>query len=494
MTSIISILFKTAVWITVILQHRISTTAAAAEEETCTFSGDKLCLTIPSLSSCDSAAVVSGDTATCSDAHPCKEATLRGCTTIICSGPLSCYQAKLLDVPDTGTVHCSGTSACFDAEIKAADGASISVECSGPDGCYSANIDTGGAGGTVDCSGKTSCIGDLLFDNPTQITSACLDCTSGGCIRACSYTMPGTASTTATEAMECINNGQNGDCSAGTTSTLGCFSATSTVTVLGKGIIQMRHLQIGDEVLTGNSNQYRAKYSRVYAFGHHSINARTKFYQISTTAAGVLPIEMTGDHLVFVQGKVNPVRADAVQVDDVLVGENGSGLFVKSVTTVEKSGLYAPMTLSGSLLVNGIVSSNYIALQDTHEEFAQLFWGGKGKGQQINFLSHHTLAHLYTTPFRLLCTGISNKLCLARNSDGISVFLDLGVKIALTAERQNVLVSIIFFVVTIPFMTVLSVVENKFGVHLAAFVVLLCFAIAASAIFALKATNDCNKK
>ena len=239
---------------------------------------------------------------------------------------------------------------------------------------------------------------------------------------------------------------------------IGCFSESSTVEVMRKGTVRMSNLEIGDEILTGNSQQ---EYLPVYAFGHHSKHAKAKFYQIATIKDET-PLEMTGEHLVFVQGKVNPVRADSVQVGDILLGNDGSGAAVSAVSMVEKMGLYAPLTASGSLLVNGVVASSYVALQDTDKEYLQI-----SGGSQINVLSHNTFAHLFMTPFRLLCMGVSDNLCQAYDLDGIPRLVGFVMKTVKKTGKQNMFVQVLFFALTMPLLVALLVAEKVFGASVA---------------------------
>lgn len=105
--------------------------------------------------------------------------------------------------------------------------------------------------------------------------------------------------------------------------------------VKGKGVIAMKDLKIGDKVLT--SNQYQT----VYALGHYNPYQEAKFLKIFT---GNTHIEVTPDHLLYMQDKVNPVRASSIQAGDILFPSAN----VKHVKEVVKTGLYTPLTPDGS--------------------------------------------------------------------------------------------------------------------------------------------------
>jgi hypothetical protein len=167
-----------------------------------------------------------------------------------------------------------------------------------------------------------------------------------------------------------------------------CFSEIATVDVLGKGSVQMKNLEVGDRVFTGES------YESVYAFAHKLADVKGHFLQIETDNGSSL--EITGDHLMFVDGQSSAVRAESVKVGDAL-----SGARVTKVGAVERNGIYAPFTTDGKLVVDGVKASSYalpVALN----------------GGYLQEMSHYGIS-----PFRLLCTKVSSSYCEANTADGI---------------------------------------------------------------------------
>merc|ERR1712157_230972 len=114
------------------------------------------------------------------------------------------------------------------------------------------------------------------------------------------------------------------------------------------------------------------------------------FVQIHTNKGA--PLEMTGEHLVFVDGKTNPVRADSIKVGDLLKAENKNAV-VEKIELVTRNGIYNPLTSSGTIQVNGIATSNYISFQKQNNEHIE-FQGG------IEIMSHHDAAHVAMTTYR----------------------------------------------------------------------------------------------
>merc|ERR1712207_137441 len=140
----------------------------------------------------------------------------------------------------------------------------------------------------------------------------------------------------------------------------------------------MEALQVGDYVKIGNGEVHE----QVYAFGRRDPQRFTEFVQLHTKTG--TPLEMTGEHLVFVDGKTNPVRADSIKVGDVLKAEDKNAV-VEKIELVTRNGIYNPLTSSGTIQVNGITASNYISFQKQNKEFVE-FQGG------VEIMSSHDAA------------------------------------------------------------------------------------------------------
>ena len=177
-----------------------------------------------------------------------------------------------------------------------------------------------------------------------------------------------------------------------------CFSKDATVQVFGKGAVTMENLQLGDRVFTGET------YQTVYSFGHLDKTRETEFLQIETNAGNSL--ETTSGHLVYVDGKAAPVRADSIKLGDALEGAT-----VIKIGSVKKTGIFAPLTMDGKVVVDGVKASNYVSLGHVNDP--------SFIGENI-----HILSHLGIAPFRLLCTRITPGACESYNENGIPLLLD----------------------------------------------------------------------
>jgi hypothetical protein len=157
---------------------------------------------------------------------------------------------------------------------------------------------------------------------------------------------------------------------------------------------------------------------------------------------------MTAEHLLFVAGSSSPVRADAVKVGDVLQGEQPA--VVKKIAKVARKGIYAPLTLGGTVVVDGVVASSYVALNDKSEE---------------SFMSHHNMAHIGLSPYRLVCSGISAKLCSESfsNADGMPYFVQFGLDLLSWALGLNAVVKAFALTIILGVTGAFFAAETLFG-------------------------------
>jgi hypothetical protein len=241
--------------------------------------------------------------------------------------------------------------------------------------------------------------------------------------------------------------------SAGSGSSGFCFSEISTVQVEGMGPVAMKDLKVGDKILSGSGD-----YQPVWAFGHFDTEKSTEFLQIHTNKQQA-PLEITGAHMVFLNGKSNPVRADSVKVGDALQ-DGSAGLSVKKISTVTRKGLYAPLTPDGTLMVDGIKASSYITLQDEAVEHVELQHGVKA-------MSQHFGIHLVLSPLRMLCRGVSPGVCQMYDADGMPHYVSGGIKVLqwfdslnLPLTVQVLLLSFAFVVFGLFYVTEMAVVAG----------------------------------
>jgi subtilisin-like proprotein convertase family protein len=153
-----------------------------------------------------------------------------------------------------------------------------------------------------------------------------------------------------------------------------CFSHLNTVDVWGTGQVAIESLKIGDYVRSERNN-----YSRVYSFAHRDHSVETQYIQIHLADLET-PLEVSPDHLVYVNGK--SARASQVKIGDILDRSH-----VVTIGYVQRRGAYAPLTESGSIVVSGVRASNYVGLLD-----------------HISPRIHNVLMHTLSSFRRLTCS------------------------------------------------------------------------------------------
>ncbi|KAM3861930.1 indian hedgehog signaling molecule a [Diretmus argenteus] len=188
----------------------------------------------------------------------------------------------------------------------------------------------------------------------------------------------------------------------------GCFPGDAQVSLEGGATKQMRDLRPGDRVLASSTTDGRGPllYSPVLSFLDRQLNATKAFYVIGTAAGR--SVALTAAHLIFVadgnctgelserddgeetaegsssasKGERGPgwggvaalrtVFASEVRPGQCLLtsrGAAGSEATLSAVTHVEvrrSMGLYAPLTQHGSIVVDGVLSSCYAAIDQHH--------------------------------------------------------------------------------------------------------------------------------
>mmetsp|Transcript_41280 Transcript_41280/g.46915 ORF Transcript_41280/g.46915 Transcript_41280/m.46915 type:complete len:676 (-) Transcript_41280:180-2207(-) len=206
----------------------------------------------------------------------------------------------------------------------------------------------------------------------------------------------------------CYQDGEDEELPPSTGGGFGCFSGVNTVNVAGKGMVPIRDLKIGDDVQVGSNN----KYSRVYSFGHYNKDMIGEYLKFYSTALD-RPLEISKDHMIFVENR-GIVPASTVTIGEKLVlatnndeqqqqSNNAATAKVTRIDEVYSKGAFAPFTESGTISVNGVISSNYITMQDDLD--ALTIAGG------IQLASMHWIAHSFQIPHRLACKWNFEHFC-----------------------------------------------------------------------------------
>merc|ERR1711939_1158761 len=214
----------------------------------------------------------------------------------------------------------------------------------------------------------------------------------------------------------CMNKGE--------ANRLTCFPSTATVITDGRGIVSMDSLAIGDLILTYDFSRGMTKYERVLFFLHQDPKVNSRDWLSVTHTHGTLTL--SSRHLVFKQthSEIDSWTTRSVMAKSLKPGDIIS-LVIEGLPTSTKvhsvvaagvhTGIYAPVTESGTLFVDGVLASSYAALDIVPkfaEEYQHILFNGLAK--PLKLLSQNrsvasAVAYVLSSP-----RGTSSK---PRNSD-----------------------------------------------------------------------------
>jgi hypothetical protein len=217
-----------------------------------------------------------------------------------------------------------------------------------------------------------------------------------------------------------------------------CFSGKTTVDVRNKGLVSMADLQLGDEVLVESG-----KYEAVYSFGHRHETADAIFLRFLPSH-----VEMSLDHMVKIGDHYVP--ASSAKVGDMFETGSGELTIIESIERVVRQGVYAPFTLSGTIVVNDVKASCYVSFQGSD----RLMIGGWKTP-----LTYQWLAHLSQGPHRL-CARLFGIADETYTDEGMSTWIKVPHQVALWYLDQNSFVMIVLIVPTILLLAVMSAAES----------------------------------
>merc|ERR1711924_307275 len=177
-----------------------------------------------------------------------------------------------------------------------------------------------------------------------------------------------------------------------------CFPNSATVQTK-HGTVPISKLSVGDEVMTGKG------FAEVMFFAVHKPDADAKHLKITTSTRTLV---VSASHGLF-DADSHPVVAGKVKVGDTL---HTAGV-VEKIEPVRAKGLIAPITTTGTLVVNGVTTSDY-------GPFAQRVG--------------HDVAHAAMAPLRFLrwafpSWSVWHPTEANHDSEGKHTFMRLGLKL-----------------------------------------------------------------
>jgi hypothetical protein len=220
------------------------------------------------------------------------------------------------------------------------------------------------------------------------------------------------------------------------------------VVVKNKGSTFIKDLVVGDMVLSDE----KGTYTKYYSTGHFDKTKPTNFLRIYTEL-NVKPLELTAGHMVYTSSSKLPVPAHSIKIGDILKTMDGPSK-VTFIDKISRKGLASPLTLSGSIVVDGIVSS-------IHNEQSGFEGNDSGWIYLAGFkIAHwHSLVHFVHAPHRIMCGRLM--MCTETlTEDGLVPFDQYLLNIhAFAEEKQSVVFSILVLLLLVTQTIVFSVLE-----------------------------------
>lgn len=205
----------------------------------------------------------------------------------------------------------------------------------------------------------------------------------------------------------------------------GCFTENGTVVLADGSRRRMADLRLGDTVLSLDRSSGTMVYSEVIMFMDRNPSDKRRFLRISTR--GGKSVSLTPSHLVLrLLGNgtaTEHVFAADVSEGDHLMVARSPGVFVRDTVTrvepvwVDRGGVYAPLTRTGTLVVDDVLVSCYAVIDsqtiahwafapfrlyvNVKESFARLWlvvtapsaaWGAGGTSSPLPPLGIHPYA------------------------------------------------------------------------------------------------------
>jgi hypothetical protein len=130
--------------------------------------------------------------------------------------------------------------------------------------------------------------------------------------------------------------------------------------------VPISEVKIGDKILSVDPSTGIAEFSDIYFWGHKDPETVGNFYTVSTASGQT--IQLSKEHYIYVSEAPGSI-VDAVPLtpgflkvgDSVWTYAEGQMICspIVSIAHDEEKGLYAPFTLNGTVIVNGVYASSY---------------------------------------------------------------------------------------------------------------------------------------
>ena len=211
-----------------------------------------------------------------------------------------------------------------------------------------------------------------------------------------------------------------------------CFSGETTVRTGDGDVVRMKNLRLGATIQTWRGGDQdtptTSAFEPVYSFGHYHPDMVGEFLQIQPSN-----LELSQHHLIFSTsaGGGRFVPAGALEVGDTIRLVGGQAVNITSIETIQRRGVYAPFTPSGTLYVNGVLVSSFVAL-DAKVDSAFLTLLGSATPW-----THHWIAHSFETAHRTYCRYVGRCRTERYTEEGLSTWIALPFRGFLLLQAQD---------------------------------------------------------
>merc|ERR1719320_32807 len=136
----------------------------------------------------------------------------------------------------------------------------------------------------------------------------------------------------------------------------GCFTGQSLVCLPDGAEVKMKELKIGQSVMTLDEEGSPAV-TTFLGWLHKDTMMEAEFLEITTEDGH--KITLTPTHIIMVNSDMKLARHAVL--GDQLVSKTGAPTAVNSITKLVTKGVYSPLTMSSTILVNNILASCFAA-------------------------------------------------------------------------------------------------------------------------------------
>lgn len=160
----------------------------------------------------------------------------------------------------------------------------------------------------------------------------------------------------------------------------GCFSSDSTVKLENGADLQLKNLQKGD-IVQVMTEEGKLGYSEVVLFADYKPDIPHASHVLIETVNPAKRITLTPSHLLFTTSNSTETHIQSKQAGKVLPGDfllvSSQGELVPSqvrrVSLVKRTGMVAPVTMQGNVIVDGVLCSCYAMITD--HQIAHMVFG-----------------------------------------------------------------------------------------------------------------------